>query len=370
MLRDIIIDRIRRDGPISFKDFMEMALYYPEYGYYTSPETEIGIKGDFYTGPHLHPIFGALIGKQIEEMWDFMGQTSEFHIIEYAAGKGYLATDMLDYLKRSRFYSAIRYAIIEINPYLRKKQSEVLKSFSDKITFYKSIDEIDDIKGCVLSNELIDSFPVHLIQKVENTIKEIYVGVESDDFTEVLFEYGSDILSYMEAFNIDITEGYKTEVNTLISNWLSSLSNVLSEGFIFTVDYGYPSWDYYSPARNRGTLQCYYRHMVNENPYQNIGKQDITAHVNFSALEKWGDENGFRTIGYCPQGKFLVSLGIDELLSDIFHNNPDYSFEAAKVKGLIFPEGMGESHKVLIQYRGNGKPDLRGFSLRNQMGDL
>jgi len=144
----------------------------------------------------------------------------------------------------------------------------------------------------------------------------------------------------------------------------------LSEGFVLTIDYGYPAWDYYSEERNRGTLLCYYKHRVNEDPYQNIGQQDITAHVNFSSIKKWGEEFGFKTIGFCQQGTYLISLGIDEIIKELYENERDYLFEVAKIKRLIFPGTIGETHKVLIQYKGKENPTLKGFRMKNQVNKL
>ncbi len=367
MLREIIIDRIKRDGPISFKEFMDMALYEPDYGYYTSTDTEIGRGGDFYTSPHLHAIFGVLIGKQIEQMWEFMKEPPEFHIVEIGAGRGYLAADMLSYLSKKKFFDAINYIIVEINSNTKKKQEKMLKPFIERVTWIHSIREITNLTGCILSNELIDSFPVHLIQVDHYQFKEIFVDIEENDFCEVPHGCRPEILDYIKEFEIPVSEGYKTEVNLMVKEWLKDVSQALRKGFILTIDYGYPSWDYYSPERRRGTLLCYYKHQVNENPYQHIGKQDISAHVNFSALKKWGEDYGLRTTGYCPQGTFLVSLRMDEMLSEMDSKSHDYPFEVSRIKGLVLPEGMGTSHKVLIQYKGEGIPQLMGFSLRNQL---
>jgi len=362
------MDRIKMDGPISFKEFMNMSLYDPDYGYYTSPDTEIGCGGDFYTSAHLHAIFGAMIGKQIEEMWSFMKEPSEFYIVEIGAGKGYLASDMLNYLRKKKFFEALRYMIIEINPTMKKNQEKMLKPFIEKVAWIPSLHEIRNLTGCILSNELIDSFPVHLIQVDGHIVKEIFVDVRKDDFYEMHSLCGPEILDYTKEFEIPLLDGYRTEVNLLIKEWLKEVSQVLQEGFILTIDYGYPSWDYYAPQRRRGTLLCFYQHKVNENPYQHTGKQDITAHVNFSALKKWGEEYGLRAICYCPQGTFLVSLRMDDVLNEI--QQDDCPFEISKIKGLILPEGMGESHKVLIQYKGEGIPELMGFSLRNNLAKL
>ena len=175
---------------------------------------------------------------------------------------------------------------------------------------------------------------------------------------------------YLKEFSINLPEGYRTEINLRIKDWLRELNEAMSEGFVLTVDYGYPAPDYYSEERNRGTLLCYYRHQVTEDPYINIGSQDMTAHVNFSSLKKWGEELGLTTLGFCQQGTFLVSLGIDEIIQELYANSNDYLFEVAKIKRLIFPGTLGETHKVMIQYKGKGNPELRGFSMKNRKNRL
>ncbi|MDH5202410.1 MAG: SAM-dependent methyltransferase [Nitrospirota bacterium] len=368
-LKQKIIEKIQRTGPISFKNFMEMALYEPDLGYYTSQKTKIGRAGDFYTSSHLHPVYGVMIGRQIEEMWEIMKRPSDFYIIEMGAGVGYLCKDMLDYLKSRKMFDSLNYIIVEINPVMRERQKDLLSDYLNKVSWSLSLKEFKNIKSCILSNELLDSFPVHLIE-MEDGIREVFIDVKGEELTEIREKPGDEIVDYLKEFYIEITKGYRTEINLNIKKWLREINDVLKEGFIFTIDYGYPARDYYSEDRNRGTLLCYYKHQVIEDPYQNIGEQDITAHVNFSSVKKWGEEEGFKTIGFCPQGTFLISLGIDEMIQEIYKDSHDYLFEVAKIKRLIFPGTMGETHKVMIQYKGDGYPELRGFSLKNQKKKL
>ncbi len=179
-----------------------------------------------------------------------------------------------------------------------------------------------------------------------------------------------EIVDYISQFSINLHPGYRTEINLRIRNWLEELNSILSTGFLLTIDYGYSSKEYYSEDRIKGTLLCYHRHLYNENPYQHIGEQDITAHVNFSSLKLWGDELGLKTIGYCSQGTFLAASGIDEVIIELYFHSADYLSEISKIKGLIMPQGMGESHSVMIQFKGDGLPELRGFSMRNLRGNL
>ena len=368
-LEQKVIEKIRKEGPITFETFMEMALYEPGIGYYASERTEIGREGDFYTSPHLHPAFGAMIGKQIEEMWEIMQRPEDFHILEIGGGAGYLCKDILDYLaKRSSI--PVAYVVVETNPFLKEKQEKRLGDFLDKIRWVSSLEDVKPLRGCILSNELLDAFPVHLIE-MENDMKEIYVSSLDNSLVEVTNSLSTeDITDYVSEFSIALPKGYRTEINLRIKDWLMSIDKILSGGFILTIDYGYPAWDYYSEHRNRGTLLSYHKHQVVEDPYQNIGEQDITAHVNFSSVKKWGEELGLKTLGFCQQGTFLISLGIDEIMSELYQNSPDYLFEISRIKSLIFPGTMGESHKIILQYKGKGYPDLRGFSMKNQTDKL
>lgn len=394
-LEQIIIEKIKSEGPVNFETFMEMALYYPGLGYYARRSPKIGREGDFFTSSHLHPIFGAMIGCQIKEMWLLTGKPEIFHIVEAGSGMGYLAKDMLEYLKRSDennpsfgkgrydsisrgeegfaggsdFFKSIQYTVVEPNPSASENQKALLREYGDKVRWVSGFDELKTIKGCFLSNELLDAFPVKLVE-MDGGLKEIYVSYEEDKgFFEVKKPCSKETGEYLDEFSIALPEGFRTEANLRIKDWMEAVCSKLSEGFVLTVDYGYPAGDYYSEDRNRGTLLCYYRHNINEDPYRNIGEQDLTAHVNFSSLKKWGDDKGVKTVGFASQGTYLVSLGIDEVIAEFCGDSPD-PFDIAKIKRLILPQGLGESHKVMIQYKGKGEVNLRGFNLRNHVKKL
>jgi len=381
MLKKVIGKRIINEGPISFEEFMSMALYYPELGYYSNPDAVIGKEGDFYTSPHLHPIFGALICRQLIEMWELMGRPSAFHAIEMGAGAGYLCKDILDYMYQTvdksdshknerNFVTCLKYVIVEPYEHFKNKQKEIIKEHISCVEWISSLDKLNEIKGCVLSNELLDAFPVHVIEMNEG-LKEIYVNIGEKGLIEEKVEAGSDEIDrYVEQFSIPDWKGYRTEINLRAKSWIHQVSEILSKGFVLTIDYGFSAKEYYSEDRNRGTLLCYHKHQVNENPFQYIGSQDITSHVNFSSLKIWGMDEGFETIGYSSQGTYLAALGIDELIVELYADSSNYLKEISKIKGLIMPQGMGESHRVLIQYKGEGSPELRGFSFRNEKENL
>ncbi|MBF0327571.1 MAG: SAM-dependent methyltransferase [Nitrospirae bacterium] len=372
-LSEKILQKIKSSGPISFESFMEMALYYPELGYYSRPGAVVGRSGDFYTSAHLHKLFGAMLGKQMIEMWIHLGQPKIFNIVEMGAGMGLLAKDMLDYLKAHEIFDRLKYSIVEISPTLRQKQAETLAEYQDKILWFDRIESLHDFEGCLFSNELLDAFPVRLVQMDDGVFKEVMVSEEGGTFRETLAPCDDDTQKYIDRFFLQDGEtfhdGYRTEINLGVKEWLETLSRKLLRGFVMTIDYGYPVWDYYSQRRNRGTLLCYHRHRVNEKPYQNIGEQDITAHINFSSLKVWGEALELKTIGFCPQGTYLVSLGLDEAIKEFYGEEPATGL-LLNLKALILPEGMGMSHKVMIQYKGERIPPLRGFSFRNEADRL
>lgn len=369
-LNQRILDRIRDDGPLTFEQFMGMALYEPCLGYYTSERTDIGIHGDFYTSPHLHPLFGALIGRQLQEMWEALGRPGVFRVIEIGGGRGYLSKDILDYLSGKEIYDSLTYSLVEINPRLRARQEELLSGHRKKLDWPQSLSAAGKVRGCIVSNEVLDALPVHVVQ-MDDRLREVYVASEGETLDEELLPPSTQELEdYLREFSIKLPPGYRTEVNLALKAWLREVSEALEEGFVLTIDYGYPAREYYAQERNRGTLLCYHRHRLNENPYENIGQQDITAHVNFSALKNWGERMGLSCLGFTRQGPYLVSLGIDEVMAELYENSEDLASEAARVKGLIMPGAMGDTHKVMVQYRGEGSPVLRGFALKNQKDKL
>jgi SAM-dependent MidA family methyltransferase len=348
-LAEIIQQRIAAEGPIAFRDFMEMALYYPGSGYYNRPEDQIGEQGDFYTSSSLTAIFGAMIGKQLVEMWQLTGE-GEFTIVEYGAGNGLLCRDILGYLKdHSPLYEVLHYAIIEKSTAMRSRQQSHL---SEKVGWYDSIAQLGDITGCVLSNELVDNFAVHQVV-MEDELLEIHVDYQGG-FVEVLRPAGKELNDYLNNFQINLPKGYRTEINLEAGQWLAGAAAALKKGFILTIDYGYPAETYYHPNRSRGTLVCYHQHRVNEQPFLNIGRQDITAHVNFSALCRWGHEHGLACCGLTSQAHFLLSLGFHSYLRESCTAEADVlqaAMAQARLTHTLLVD-MGTKFKVLIQQKG------------------
>ena len=345
-LSDIVIQKIHQDGPISFRTFMDMALYYPGLGYYTSKKDKIGKMGDYYTSPNLTPAFGEMLGMQLEEMWRILGE-KDFTVVEMGAGTGLMSMDVLGYLKGNPELSrGLDYCIVEKSPALRKEQQERL---GENARWCSSLGELSGMTGCVFSNELVDAFPVHQVV-MDEELMEVFVD-HKDGFVEILKPASDELNDYFAELGVVLPHGYRTEVNLDAVKWVHELGRILEKGFVITIDYGYPSAELYQEYRNKGTIMCYYRHTASEYPYGHPGEQDITSHVNFSALSHWGIKNGLELCGFTDQAHFMMGLGIDEYLKKLQEKDPvNYWKKMLPIKTLIME--MGETFKVLIQKKG------------------
>ncbi len=363
-LSDIITEKILSEGPISFHDFMDMCLYYPGLGYYTSTKDKIGKKGDYYTSPSLTPAFGATIGRQLEEMWRLLGEP-EFTVVEYGAGMGFLCHDILEFLKSNNaFYDKLNYCIIEKSPAMREKATLHLP---EKVRWYDSIADLGTITGCVLSNELLDNFAVHRVVMAEE-LMEIFVD-HRNGFVEILQPASRELKDYFSELDVTLPTGYCTEVNLEATKWIREIAGALEKGYVLTIDYGYASHELYREYRCRGTLMCYNRHKINDHPYSNIGEQDITTHVNFSALHHWGMKNGLNSCGFTDQAHFLLSLGFEDHFKKKGLENND--LDGGKIAFLLHTllVDMGSKFKVLIQEKGAAERKLSGLRYtRNHHG--
>jgi SAM-dependent MidA family methyltransferase len=309
--------RIREQGPLPFRDYMEEVLRF----YYSSARNPIGTDGDFYTSSDLDPIFGNLLATQFQE---WAGEFENFTIVELGAGKGLLARDILE---RCRF----PYFILERSPAMRDRQRELLRGYD-----VQWIDRLPpSVTGCIFSNEFFDALPVHRVVRRGGVLKEIYV---TEDFEEV------EGLLQVE-IDIPLAEGQVTEVSLEARRWIRDIAASLDRGYHLAVDYGYLRDEYY--AQPHGTLMCYWHHQATENPYIRIGEQDMTAHVNFSDLM---DEPSLETTLFTTQMDYLIRRGIlDEIQRLATAGDAASMQRLLKVKKLILPGTMGERFKVLIQ---------------------
>ena len=350
----LIIERIKQNGAISFRDYMDMALYHEDFGYFTSSAHTIGKKGDFFTSPYISSAFGAMIGRQIEE---FRKQISgNFTIVEYGAGIGLLCHDILEYLKSNQQgFKSIRYVIVEKSPVLRKISQKYLGS---QVTWIDDIKKLGTFNGCIISNELFDNFPIHRIIQQDHEFMEVFVDYQQG-FKEILKPANTDIVKIFDCNHVDFPDGFCMEVCLDAMEWFENISRVLNRGYIVTIDYGYLLEELLQQQRTLGTIRCYYNHQLNFEFYQRPGEQDITADVNFSLLSYWGSKNGFQFTGYISQAQFLRALGFIPYLSDMSDSNENkiYAF-------TTLLNQMGKKFKVLIQQKNVLSSHLAGLTFQ------
>jgi len=336
MISKIIQDRIQQNPQqrITFAEFMDLALYHPQYGYYATGLVNIGDRGDFFTSPHLGSDFGELLAKKFANLWEIMGRPAPFHLVEMGAGQGILAVDILRHLQQEYplFFEVLDYRIVEKAQGLQQRQQKLLAAYPDlalKISWQSWGDMPENsLAGCCFSNELVDAFPVHLFTIAQGQLQEIYISWQQDRFQEVIGEISTPRLAdYWQLIGIQLQDlpqkfpdGYRSEINLAALDWLTTVAGKLQRGYVVTIDYGYESnsgslrQDYYSPDRDQGTLQCYYRHRHHNDPYIHLGQQDITAHVNFTTLENQGKLLGLEIESFTKQGLFLMELGLGDRL--------------------------------------------------------
>lgn len=370
-LRRFILSQIEETGPIPFRQFMEWCLYHPEYGYYSSERAKIGKEGDFYTSPCVHPLFGRLIARQLFQMAEILAGKA-FEVVEMGGGRGFLCEDILNWAKEKSpaFYQHLRYRLIETAPHFLKEQQKRLSEHEGEGKVFWMDSKVfeegkDQFEGCFLSNELIDAFPVHQVILSQGGLKEVYVTQRQGQLEEQWGDLSDPrILSYFQSMGITLREGQKAEVNLKALDWMEKVGQGLKKGFVLTIDYGCLSEELYAPRRKDGTLLCYFQHRTSENPFERLGEQDITSHVNFTSLIKKGEKVGLQFTGLVPQYRFLIGLGIlqeTESLSSEMSALNGLKLRLS-LKHLIEPEvGMGEIFKVLIQHKGIEKPQLDGL---------
>jgi SAM-dependent MidA family methyltransferase len=361
-----LAERIRRSGRIPFAEYMRECLYHPEFGYYSKPES--GRFADFYTSVDVHPIFGRLLARQLAEMWDMLARPREFYAAEAGAGTGRLAAHILNFAaqKLPEFYRALRYVSVEQSRARRERQRENMRTHLENGTAISVAELPPDIPaGCVFSNELLDALPVHRVLVQRGNLREIYVNFSDSAFTEEPGRLTSaDIEKYFEEQHVTLREGQQAEVNLEACQWIQDVGRRLDRGFVMTVDYGREATELYNERHMRGTLLAYAEHRASEDFFVSPGEQDLTAHVNFTALDVWGRRAGLSRTGCVSQMAFLVALGRANEFADL------YGEDSTKVerlrarlllKSLINPEGMGETFQVFVQHKGIAQHHLTGL---------
>lgn len=356
--------RIAACSGLPFAEFMAACLYHPQYGYYMAPRERIGKQGDFFTSSSVHALFGRLIARQLAQMAGHLGDDT-FQVVEQGAGEGHLALDILDALAAEfpELYARLSYTLVEVGPASRARQARTLAAHTARVQWCAA-DEWTLASGCFLSNELVDAFPVHVVEKQAGCWRELFVVNAADDgFAEEFRDPSTPALAeHFHWLGTAPVEGNRAEVNLAAPVWMRQVGARLGRGFVITIDYGYPATELYALHRRAGTLLCYRQHQADDDPYTAVGEKDITSHVDFTALQRAGEEAGLATLWFGEQYRFLLALGfVEELLRLQAQCADEREARALRLtlKNLILPEqGMGETFKVLVQGKGVGQPEL------------
>jgi SAM-dependent MidA family methyltransferase len=362
----LLAERIRSQGPIAFAEYMEACLYHPLHGYYTKPEQQP--RRDYFTSVDASPLFGRLLARQFHEMWQLLGRPNSFWLVEAGAGTGHLAKQILDCAARSwpDFYTALRFIAVERSALRRALQPQILDAHIQSGNFASQKELPAEILcGCIFSNELIDAMPVHRVIRDGNDLREIYVGLTKNGLCDQLKALSSNALKdYLSSQRISLQEEQQAEVNLAACRWIVEAGEKLKRGFVVTIDYGHEASELYDERHMRGTLLAYERHRATENIYRAPGEQDLTAHVNFGALDIHGQKSGLARTGFTSQCNFLMALArygdFADLQSDQL-SEAEQSQRRLLFKTLINPEGMGETFQILIQHKGIARPSLAGL---------
>ena len=356
----LIAERIRRRGPLTVADFMDLALYAPGVGYYARASQRSGRTGDFFTSVDAGPVFGALLAERFAALWQDLGSGGQagVDLVEAAAGNGRLTRDILDAaeIRHPGFYRAVTAYLVDRSPEARAAHAGVLARHAARVA--TSSDELPAaITGIVFANELLDAFPVHLVEMRRSGLEEVYVDLDGGRLVERLGPLSSPaIAAYLAETGVDLAPGARAEVNLAAVAWVRQAASRLSRGFLVLFDYGYEAAELYSEARRQGTLATYHRHVVDAPggggdsgpPWLvDAGSRDLTSHVDFTSVRRAAEEAGLETVAVVPQTRFLLDLLEGSPLVAEW-SAPDRLADRLAVKTLLMPGGLGSTLSVLV----------------------
>ncbi len=386
-LRQKIDGEIRALGPLRFSRYMEICLYDPEFGYYSRNAEQFGKSGDFYTSSDVHAVFGRLICRQLQEMWRVLGKPAQIEILELGPGRGLFAQDVLDWAEKKfpEFFQALYYSLLEQSAALRSRiQVTLARHFernkaasievkmppsnvsTEQVMLSRSLPS--DIPLLIFVNEFFDALPVEILTS-KGSLRI------SEGLTETWVRASPAESQFLEQYSVQPLPGERLEVSFLAQQYGAAIAAILNRGFMIAVDYGYTRREQLA-GRHRGTLMTYHQHSASANPYQSPGEQDITAHVNFTALAAEFERTGLRPQRLVTQSQFLLGIGERNQFADAFEDcrlPQERAKVALQLKHLITPSGVGESFQVLVASK-NVEPadpsNLLGLSFGKTNGDL
>ena len=369
-LKTYLLETLRRSGPMPFERYMALCLYHPEFGYYMQDRERTGVRGDYFTSSDLHPIFARLVARQAAEMWDILGRPELFTWVEMGAGRGLFALDFLRWAEQARpaFFAALDYVAMEpgARPQARLRERLKADGLDAKARVVADLAELPPVTGCFFSNELADAFPVAVLTREGGRLREVYVTAEGDELREKLGPIGDPAIAGLVArYAPEIEEGQRVEVSPRAAPWIHAVAEKLARGFVLTIDYGDLANHLYTMDRSRGTLLAYQGHQTSENFFAAPGEQDLTAHVNFSLLIDAGKEADLEPTGFTTQERFLMALGEENQFADLYDDGQTETEKLQarlQLKRLLYPGGMGNVFKVLVQHRGIAAPQLTGLN--------
>jgi SAM-dependent MidA family methyltransferase len=341
-----IRDEIGRGGPMTFARFMDLALYDPDGGYYRSAEARPGRGGDFLTAPELHPIFGEMLARAVDEAWDRLDRPDPFVVREYGPGEGALAVALLGALRDTPLGAVIRYQPVEV-------EERRMRRLGDRLDDVGLGDRLDPptnrpFDGVVIANEVLDALPVHRIRRRGGELRELGVDVAPDGaFVEIEIDPSTPALERRLATEgIELANAQTAEICLALDGWVATAAATLRRGLLLLIDYGAPATELYDPVRRPdGTLRAYVRHQVHDDPYRFVGRQDLTAHVDVTAVERAADAAGLTTVGITTQAEALMGLGIEDRLREIQADPSttleDYTLLRSVLRRLLDPAAMG-----------------------------
>lgn len=375
-LRDVIVERIRTSGPLTFAEYMDLALYHPALGYYARADRRSGRAGDFFTSVDLGPVFGRLLARQLAEMRERLnGRGDEgprtFDLVEAGAGNGRLARDVLDGAAGSDpgLYAALRLTLVERAPAARRAQPTTLGCHAPKLA--ASTDDLPDaIDGVVVTNELLDAMPAHVVVMTDRGLLEVYVVLENGRLTEHPGRPSTPELSaYLDRTGARLRPGWRAEINLAALEWMRRAARRLRRGFLIVIDYGHEAHELFSATHAAGTLVGYRRHQAwppriwLDDP----GSYDLTAHVDLTAVRRVAEAAGLETLAVVDQTYFLLGLGAADDLMAAADDRLASIRQRLALKTLLMPGGLGSTHKVMIFGKGVGRPTLRATSYRARL---